>query len=92
MKCGLISRLKVVLLHETKPLLYMISGASEMCRFDLYFFILTQGAVQEKAKVLQYVRVNDVSTTQLKKHNIYGNLKKKLKFDYYCYNFTVVGK
>jgi hypothetical protein len=74
MKCGLISRLKVVLLHETKPLLYMISGPSEMCRFDLYFFILTQGAVQEKAKVLQSVRVNDVGTTQLKKHNIYVNV------------------
>jgi hypothetical protein len=37
-----------------------------MCKFDLCLFVLsTQGYIQEKAKILQSVRVNDVRTTQL---------------------------
>lgn len=68
MKCGVISRLKVVLLHGTEHLRSHFFLAHQIC-VDLicvWFVLLMQGDILEKAKVLQSVRVNDVRTTQLK--------------------------
>lgn len=66
MKFGLISRLKVVcyMKLDTCDLIYFCPA--DLCKFDLFLFcMLIQGHIQEKAKILQSVRVNDVRTTQL---------------------------
>jgi hypothetical protein len=66
MKCDLISRLKVVLLHGTKHLWPSFVLAHQICvgLIGVCFVLLMQGDILEKAKILQYVRVNDVRTTR----------------------------
>jgi hypothetical protein len=66
MKCGVISRLKVVLLHGTEHLWSNFVLAHQICvsLICVCFVLLMQGDILEKAKILQSVKVNDVRTTQ----------------------------